>query len=473
MRLNKIKLFAAGLILAAAVAVTGADASAATRTDETVVVPVGDEITVSGVPNLKINGKATKKLKKKVKVIQYSKGSVYSTYRTKSYFKSEAAYKDENAYNAEHGDQVYKYYPATSSYRLIFKKAGTYKISYTDYADVSEYDYGWDDNDNRVISKYNVATGEYENPVKAVYVSPIYESWDYNTYTYVDVTTYTDSNGKTYNRAAESYFETENGKRYAENSEGYFVPVSLVKGADGVLHVKYSSQKKLSYTHVEVYKVVASTNILKSVKLGKSTNKSYTVGKEGGSTQSIKRGKFLTGKSGKVTVSMGPDYALTSILARTYDADGNVEYKLVKNKGTVTYGQNRSGSKSEEGASVTYETKSQFKSTAIYVFYKDKTTGESTTVKSEGKDADGNQTFVIEEKYQRTNPKTNKKQLLTRTYNVTRKKPYAEAKNYYYYYTETYQYFESDGSIKSYTDSETSSSSLPINNYTTSTFYLK
>ena len=473
MRVNKLKLFVVGLIVAVAVAVTGVDVSAATITDDIEIVPVGYE-TSFYAPSLKINKKAPKKLKKKVKVIQYSKGTQSSMYRTRAYFNTKSAYETENDYKKDNGVTALKYYPAKSGYDVIFKKAGTYKISYTDYFDDdnnnyygSEYRTGYDDNNNYVIKKYNQSTQEYDVLSKIVEVESRYTDW----YTGNEVTEYT-VNGKTYKRAVEDYYAAENGSYYASD-DSHIVPVKLENGADGKLHVKYSPYKTPSYTHVKQYKVVASTNILKSVKLGKSTYSSYTTGKEGGSATTTKKGKLLTGKSGKVTVTMGPNYKLTSILAKTYDENGDAIYKLVKNKGTVTYGQNyETNDKSEEGATYKYFNRSFYKETQIYAFYQNKTTKESTTVTKEGKDAAGNQTFVIEEKEMVENPKTKKKELLTTTYNVTRRKPYETATYYSYYYTKKYEYFDSQG--KKQTENDTHEyNRFPISNYVKASFYLK
>lgn len=470
MKFNKIKLLAAGLALAVAAVGAGSSVKAETKTNDPVVYEVGSTAYYNNVANLKINGKAPKKLKSKVKTITFAKYPSSGTYRTKAFFDTEDAYATVNDYNKENGSEAYKYYPATASYEVDFKKAGTYKISYTDYTWDDLYEKGSDENDNDVIKKYNIQTGSYDVLTKYVYVPSTYTDY----YTNQLVTTYVD-NGKTYTRAEESYYAGENGQNF-KSYNGELCIVNLAKGADGLTHVKYTPSKRVSYTNVDVIKVVPSFNTLQQVKLGKSTIKNYSVGKLGGRTLSVKRGKFLSGKSGKVSVKMGSDYKLNSILVGTYDTDGNLVYKLAKNNSTVTYGTNKRITQSDPEATYKYYNESMYKPTIIYVAYDNKTSGEGTAVKSEGTDAEGNQTFVVEYKTVEKNPDTKKNMTLTTTYNITRKKATPEAKNYRYYYTKTSQYYDSaTKTIQSDTyDSWTSSSSLPgLNDYTTVTFYAK
>ena len=383
-----------------------------------------------------------------------------STYRTKKFFRTEDAYANVNDYNKENGTEAIKYYPATSSYELVFKKAGTYKISYTDYTYDDLYILGSDADDNDVIKKYNIQTGSYDIVTKCVWIPSIYNT---NT-TYV-------SNGVTYDRTVEGYYAGENGQKFDYYNELNLIEIKM--GADGKNHNYYTPSKRITYTKEEVIKVVDSKNILKSVKLGKSTYKNYTVGKEGGATISVKRGKFLTGKDGKVTVKMGTDYKLNSIVAVTYDAENNREYNLVKNNGKVTYGVNKNAYKSEEGATYKYFYESMYKPTMIYVYYDNKTDGYGTTVKSQGTDAEGNQTYVIEDKSIYKDSETNKKYTLVDTYNVTRKKSSPTSTSYRYYYTKTDQYFDSTTKTVKSETYDSSSSSLPGENYTSVTFYSK
>lgn len=472
MRLNKIKLLTAGLAMAAALLTTGVTVNAETKVNDTVVIEIGTSQDYYYVTNLKINGKAPKKLKKKVKSVEYSKNTPSSTYRTKNYFNTTSAYATINDYNKENGSEAYKYYPANSSWELDFKKAGTYKVSYTAYSYNDEYIISEDDDGNDVIKKYNIQKDIYDVVGKYVNVSGIYTT--YANGTAQEVTTY-ELNGKTYNRAVEDYYACENGQNYAFGSSGDLVPVSIQNGADGKPHVKYSPNKRISYTNVDVFKVVPSRNVYKQVKLGNSYVKKSHLAKLGGYFDSKKGNVFLKGASGKLSVKMDSEYTLTSVLAGTYDADGNYVYKKAANGGTVAYGQNYSSSKSEEGAKIKYFRESLYKPTTIYLFYKDKTTGTSTTVTNEGVDAEGNQTFTIEVKEREKNNKTGKYELLTDTYTVTRKKPYAESKSYLYYYEKSYQYIDyKDGSIKSdkYTGSQSSLPGLSYN-YTTVNFYTK
>lgn len=95
---------------------------------------VGTSYSFSNVSNLKINGKAPKKMKKKVKAIQTGNGTTYI--RTGAYYTSESAYKNTAAYDAARNKYKYiKHY----DYTLDFLKAGTYTITYDQYSYTTTY----------------------------------------------------------------------------------------------------------------------------------------------------------------------------------------------------------------------------------------------------------------------------------------------------------------------------------------------
>mgnify|MGYP007101908325 CR=1 FL=1 len=86
-----------------------------------------------------------------------------------------------------------------------------------------------------------------------------------------------------------------------------------------------------------------------------------------------------------------------------------------------------------------------YKKTSIIVLYENKTNGESYNVVSQGTDAEGNQTFVIEHKYKVTNQANKKNKItLTERYEITRKKPYVDSTDYRYYYIKQFSAIQND-----------------------------
>ena len=440
MRWNKIKTVLVGVVFAAFVMVTGAGVQAATVDDGKAMYYVGETIYKSRINELKINGKAPSKFKKKIKTVKTGRHVSSNTYWSKSHFDTTSAYATPQEYDKENGDQTKKYEPSTTDYTMTFKKPGTYKISWVVYR--------W--------AKYS--RGEkHTDPISG---KEIYDIKQYNPITnkneLVTTATYVSSG----QQAEESFYQGANGMKYAYGS-GEYVPVSLAKGADGKIHVRYTPEKMEKITYIKTYKVLATNNIVKSVKLGKVTNKNSTSLKEGGASTSLKKGKKLSGKSGKVVVSMADkNYKLTGIIARTYDADGEPIYTKVDNQKMVTFGTNakQSGTTADSQWSTT-----MYKPTEIFVFYKNEFTGESTVINSQSKDAEGNTTYVITKTYTSKNPSTGKEVLLTSTYNITRKKPYKDYEGYRYYYTETYKDWNS--STNRYEDKTVSDYKYDLENF--------
>lgn len=403
MRWNKMKAVLAGAIFAVSVAVAGVNVQAATVVEEPEIVRVGRTVYCGGVTGLKINNKATKKFKKKIKTVKTGTNAQDEQYRTKAHFANDSdLYASQNAKDNEHGEQVYKYYPATANYDLTFLKAGTYKISYV--RSVLE-SYRWND-------EYDSATGKWVD---------IIEKYDQSNYEWKKVTNVTWVEAGV--QAEEGFYQGANGTKYAydESWNNYgWVPVSLAKAADGKTHVKYQSKKIEKVTHTKTYKVLnRGTEAVKSVKLGKTTQMDSTTYKEGGSTTSVKRG-LLSGNSGKLVVTMADkNYKLTSILVRTYDANGKEIYTKVNNKKKVAYGNNII--KDEYVPTLPDDTyrryrKTMYKPTDVLVFYQNKFTKESTTINSLTSDG-----AKITKTYVDKHPVTHKDVTLTKTYTYTKK----------------------------------------------------
>jgi hypothetical protein len=148
------------------------------------------------------------------------------------------------------------------------------------------------------------------------------------------------------------------------------------------------------YRHTEKYKVVKSTTPVNSVKLGSAKQGKTTSYGAYSSTSTSVSNRFLKKgtTSGKISVSMNKaNYSITNILVRTQDSKGNYTYKVYKNGSTVKY----STGKDEWKDSSSHDMgKSLYKETRVYVGYKNKFTGASSTYSI---DSDGDP--VITERY--------------------------------------------------------------------------
>lgn len=158
--------------------------------------------------------------------------------------------------------------------------------------------------------------------------------------------------------------------------------------------------------HVDTYKVVTTTNPIKSFTLGK--NKITNTYKSSGTKYNCKtvtKYRYLKGKSGKLTIKTNSNYKITSAFVVTYNENGEVIVTPSGNGKTVTYGTGKQTSKIEkeqyvldENGNCTYvkdaagqdtdervsqmittaTSTSKYKPTTIYYGYKDSFTGSYT-----------------------------------------------------------------------------------------------
>jgi hypothetical protein len=332
---------------------------------------IGSTISIYDCKNLKINGKKTSKLKKKVKTVQTENSPSSFSYRTGSYFDDSDAYSTYSEYNNVYNNVKYISY---GSYQLKFLKAGTYKITYDQYSkqhlsmEYASYDTTTYESLYRLITDY-----DYEHP-----------STDYYTYqTYSPAGTYVGS----------YYKSITTGKIYASGDEG-LVPAAIVKGADGVEYLKYNAANVVKTTYIETYKVMATTSPVSSVTLGKSKQVAKVTSNGYKTTSKYTTKKFLSGNSGKLTVkASSSNYKINNIIVETYDNTGNVKYISVKNKAKINYGlYKNTSSYQSQYSSYSYSNSSMYKPTIIHIGYTNKFTGayskyEVVTQKdSEGKD---------------------------------------------------------------------------------------
>ena len=372
MRLRKIKQVITIIVFALSFVYLGVPAYAAeTIEEDTITRYVGEYVSVRS-SELKINGKKYKKLKKKIKTIKYASYSGYTSYRNKDYFKNKNAYRNENEYNSENGEGAYKYLPQENDYELLFKKAGTYTITEADYvADRYSTDYNSATKKN-IIVKYNLKAEEYDELTTYVEVPARSKSEP-------DVKVYKASDGKLYHRADETYYVGANGIIYGSSP---VVPAKVLKGADGEYYLKYSPNfPKKVYRRRKVI-VQGYDGVVKSIKLGKASRVFSKKYKYDGYTSKTTEGKFLTGNSGKLTVTMADKkYKFGGAIVATNDTEGRDIYTPAKNKSTVAFDNNYAKSTYENAnkSAAHYKT-GLFKSTNVYVAYKDTALGKGTEV---------------------------------------------------------------------------------------------
>ncbi len=352
-------------------------------TEDTQEAYIGDVVEKSG-SGFKINSKKLSKSKKKVKSTKLGYSEPYSpTYYTGKYFKDSEAYKEGSS-----SDSVCRYVE-TYTYAFEFLKKGTYKISqvayWNDYYEMYDTD-EWDS-----------ATGSWIYVLRERTYNAEDECWEYvqkdkDTYRYVS--SYDDEN-----KTGRGYYKgVKNGKMYASGYDG-LCPVEIKTGADGNSYLYYDPVT-LKVTTVTPYKVYDVSGKISSIQLGKSKmSYSNKYGKYGTYASSTSRKQMLSGTKGKLTVKMKKRYGLVDLVVKTYDKTGKAQYKLVKNKSTVTYGTNSYVDTYTSTYSSSKYT-SFYKPTTVYIFYKDKDASKKSgggyyDVKSIRKDATtGNYLFT-------------------------------------------------------------------------------
>lgn len=369
--ISKIKLTVIALLFTVVLAVPSVVSEAKTITIKAktnkYITTVGSEITASGNA-VKINNKKPSKMKKKVKSVSTYYNPESFEYQTKSYFDSSSAYTTYADYELA-TDYATKYKSSTT-YQLRFLKAGTYTIKTESYQkeDLEFYYVSYDSTRGQSVyelRRWNPVEGEY------VKISNKRFFWEYDEILgYV----YKSEDGKTI------YDDSGKGDDYSD-----YTQVSVKKGVDGEYHKYYAPRNIIKVVRQEKYKVVkTSASAVKSFQLG---NAKYSSSASNGAytySSSSTVAPFLSGKSGKVKIKMNKNYKLMSIIMMTYDANGNEVYTQVKNNKKVTFGQYPYSYKSS------YSTRSDlYKTTRIYVSYKNKHTGDYTKFEVK-KDAAGN-----------------------------------------------------------------------------------
>ncbi len=391
------KTILASVLMAICVLFAGVDAEAKTITRKNTskyktLYSVGSTTSASGA-DVKINGKKLSKFNKKVKSICYGSDDSSYSYRKSSFFR----YSDAYAQGTSASDGIR--YVGTKSYNFTFLKPGTYTISYVTYSNR----YNGDDYYQLQSSRSQVVNGE-----RLYYytLQQIVEDAEGNcTYQKVSTDEFVQKENKVvtddYTRTETYYQGVATGKIYVKHSDYGVCPAVFKKGADGNQYL-YIEPIVVKTVHSRTYKVLKNTNPIASVQLGKAKI-STKVSSNGTSSQSTYTSKkFLSGKNGKLTVKMSDkNFAIQSIVVQTYDAQGKAQYQIVKNKKKITFGNYKylNEYKNMDGE-VRSRYTSLFKPTTVYVFYKNKYTGDACKIDRIYKDQYGEYRFDYTYSYQ-------------------------------------------------------------------------
>lgn len=377
--LNTCKLSAMAITLAAAMVIPGVVSEARTInknvTEDKAIYTVGEETYLYNVSGLKINKKAVKKYKKKIKASVTDTDESAFDYQTKAYFKDSDAYAQYDDYrNATTNARKYL---GSSDYILRFLKAGTYTVSWVRY-EKEELDMEY--------STCKYVNGKYVDYYKLTdndgnQSSELYEEKETN--------------------GGDTYYQGVSSKRiYADVSSvdgwGGVAAASIRTGADKYQHVYCQPRNVIKTTYTKQYKVLKTDRVISSVQLGK-TKLTRSDSHSAYSSSSSSSRAFLSGSKGKLTVKAADkNYSITSIVVLTYDKEGKPVYTKVGNKKTINFGMNKSrDSYKSPYSSYSYSNTSLYKPTTVYVFYKNKFTGGFSRVNSISKDKDGDTVFSI------------------------------------------------------------------------------
>ncbi len=216
------------------------------------------------------------------------------------------------------------------------------------------------------ISEYNITNlkingkkySKYKKKVKTVQTKydPTYIRNDANRTEYIDREFISDTED----------YEQQKDQNYKYISAGSYEFTFLKPGTYKISYDKYvkgdtkrtpsadGKSETVTYelikTHyVDTYKVVTTTNPIKSITLGK--NKITNTYKSSGTKVNQKRVtkfRYLKGKSGKLSIKANKNYKITSAFAVTYNANGDVVVSPSGNGKKVIYGTGKATSKTEK-----------------------------------------------------------------------------------------------------------------------------
>ncbi len=394
--LSKIKMLVTTFVFAMAVVMAGVTAEAKVITEKQkenkYIYVVGNTYSVSSVSGLKVNGKKYSKMKSKVKTTVTGTYPANFSYRTKAYFKYSDSYATSGDYTeATEGSRKYI---SENSYKFRFLKAGTYTISYNQYTQESlnVQHIQWDPNiqeNQYYITRYDSVAGEYKSIDNKIY----YQRSAY------------DRDDPYYGCDLGEYYISADGKTiYGRDESWNLVTVTFKKDAKGEQKAYYSPVNVIKRVYKNKIKVIADNSVVKSVQLGKAKITASSKNSKYSNSGTYTSAKFLSGKSGKLTIKMSnSNYKITSIVVKTYDAEGKAVYALVKNKKKITFGANKVLDSYDNGYGYAYSRTSMYKPTEVYINYQNKFTGAYSKINKIYKDAYGN--YKVDYEYKNSGDK--------------------------------------------------------------------
>ena len=329
-----------------AVAFSGISADAATITKKPTVnsketVAIGTQTSVNCVSNFKINGKAYKKYKKKIKVVQtYNNPKYWTNEGTKTdYIDNEFISDTEKYAQSQDNDK----YISAQSYNIKFLKAGTYTISYDTYSD----------GDSKTVDNQdNVSSTTTYELIKTTYKK-----------TYKVVPTTNELKVFALGKTKFTYTTKNSGNKVNTKT---VIKNKFLSGNSGKLSMKASS-KNYAITSAFVVTYDAQGKVVVTAS---------------GNGKKVNYGKY---KSQGKTV-----YAKTKV-----DANGDTIYKKDAS-GKDTY-------EKDYDLVTTSQYASKYKPTTVYYGYKDKFTGDSVTYSVSNKTVyvkekdDKNETYYVKD----------------------------------------------------------------------------
>ena len=329
-----------------AVAFSGISADAATITKKPTVnsketVAIGTQTSVNCVSNFKINGKAYKKYKKKIKVVQTHNSPKYWTNKgTKTNYIDDEFISDTEKYAQSQDNDKYI---SAQSYNITFLKAGTYTLSYDEYSTGES---------KTVQNEDNVSSTTTYELIKTTYKE---------TYKVVPTT----NELKVFALGKTKFTYTTKNKGNKVNTKEV-IKNKFLRGNSGKLSMKASS-KNYAITSAFVVTYDAQGKVVVTAS---------------GNGKKVNYGKY---KSQGKTV-----YAKTKV-----DANGDTVYKKDAS-GKDTY-------EKDYDLVTTRQYASKYKPTTVYYGYKDKFTGDSVTYSVSNKTVyvkekdDKNETYYVKD----------------------------------------------------------------------------
>lgn len=256
-------VLALGMMLAAGTEAKAATTTVVEKDDETPqVVAIGASTYVYG-DNIKINGKAIKKFKKKVRAIKYSENPtayrIVASCYDREYYNSAADY-------AKASRATYK--PAVG-YDFYFKKAGTYTFTWDTYS--CDYDWASVPGQNYGVRNVTIYKTTHTKSYKVVKDTNVFKYVKLGKAKYTYSRKSSETSGSSTN-VVKKYLTGTSGKLNIKTNSNYAITSILV--------MTYDKEGKAVYTQVAnkqnvAYGLNAYDTTLQNVVAGVDKNKGY------------------------------------------------------------------------------------------------------------------------------------------------------------------------------------------------------